>query len=122
MSGKILVIEDNPDNQKLVAWMLEDESYPFDTVESGEACLEQLQKAEYALVLPDISLPGIDGMEIARRIRSQPLFANLPIIACTAHAAAQEKANICEVGVNHVITKPFDEMHLKACLQRYLVI
>lgn len=120
MAGKILVVEDNPDNLRLVSWMLEDENYVFDAVESGEACLEQLEKEKYALVLLDISLPGIDGKETARRIRAQPDFRSLPVIACTAHAIKQEEIEILAAGVNCIVTKPIEEKLLLDSLRKYL--
>lgn len=120
MAGKILVVEDNPDNLRLVSWMLEDENQAFDAVDCGEACLEQLEKEKYALVLLDISLPGIDGKETARRIRAQPRFRNLPIIACTAHAIKQEETEILAAGVNCIVTKPIEEKLLIDSLRTYL--
>lgn len=120
MAGKILVVEDNPDNLRLVSWMLEDENFLFDAVDSGEACLEQLEKEQYALILLDISLPGIDGKETARRIRAQTRFRNLPIVACTAHAIKQEEIEIKVAGVNCIVTKPIEEKLLLDALRTYL--
>lgn len=120
MAGKILVVEDNPDNLRLVSWMLEDEHYEFDAVDCGEACLQQIQKISYGLILLDISLPGIDGKETARQIRAQPQFRSLPIIACTAHAIKQEEAEILASGVNCIVTKPLDERLLLDSLRAYL--
>jgi two-component system cell cycle response regulator DivK len=120
MAGKILIVEDNPDNLRLVSWMLEDENREFDAVVTGEACLEQLHKEKYALVLLDISLPGIDGKETTRRIRAQPQFRSLPIIACTAHAIKQEEVEILAAGVNSIVTKPIEEKLLLDALRTYL--
>jgi two-component system cell cycle response regulator DivK len=120
VSIKLLVVEDNPDNLKLVSWILEDEGYAFDAATSGEECLEKLAVENYHLVLLDISLPGIDGKETARRIRADARFRTLPIIACTAHAIKQESAGIMESGFDCIVTKPIDEQVLLDCLRQYL--
>lgn len=121
MSEKtLLVVEDNADNLKLVSWILEDEGYQFDTAMSGEECLRAVANKDYALILMDISLPGIDGKEVTAKLREDPAYQSLPIIACTAHAIKQEEAAIWNSGVNEIITKPIDEAELLICLQKYL--
>lgn len=116
----LLVVEDNADNLKLVSWILEDEGYEFDTAMSGEECLQAVAKKAYALILMDISLPGIDGKEVTAILRQDAKHEALPIIACTAHAIKQEEAAIWKSGVNEIITKPIDETELLACLKKYL--
>jgi CheY-like chemotaxis protein len=121
-AANILVVEDNADNMKLFAWTLEDEGYAFDGVGSGEEALEALARTPYDAVLMDISLPGIDGKEATRRIRSQPRWAGLPVIAVTAHAIKGEDAAILASGVTALVTKPIDEDELlrtlRTCLER----
>jgi len=117
MGRKILVVEDNPDNLKLVTWILEDEHYHVTGVGSGEACLEQVQQDSYDVVLMDISLPGIDGKEATRRLRAMDQFRSLPIIALTAHAIKGEDDEIRAAGVTDLITKPLDEDQLLKCLR-----
>lgn len=112
MSRKVLVVEDNPDNMKLVTWILEDEQYDVTGVASGEECLEQIQRAHYHAVLMDISLPGIDGKEATRRLRAMDQFRAMPIIALTAHAIKGEDEDIRACGVTDLITKPLDEEQL----------
>ena len=117
MTRKILVVEDNPDNMKLVTWILEDENYAVTGVGSGEECLEQIQQDCYDVVLMDISLPGIDGKEATRRLRAMDQFRQLPIIALTAHAIKGEDEEIRAAGVTELITKPLDEDQLLQCLR-----
>ena len=117
---KLLIVEDNADNLKLVSWILEDEGFDFDAAMSGEECLQALENQQYALVLLDISLPGIDGKDVALKIRQHPELSSLPIVACTAHAIKQEEAAIWDSGVNEIITKPIDEAELLSCLRKYL--
>jgi len=108
----ILTIEDNPDNMELFAWILEDEGYAFLGVGSAEDGLAALERGSFDLVLMDIALPGIDGKEATRRIRADPRFARLPVIAVTAHASKSETKEILAAGVTCVITKPVERARL----------
>ncbi len=104
MNEMILIVEDNPDNMKLFAWTLEDEGYAFEGVSSAEEGLAALDRRAFDLVLMDIALPGLDGKESTRRIRAQPKFAHLPIIAVTAHASESEAKAIIAAGLTAVVT------------------
>jgi CheY-like chemotaxis protein len=120
MSARILVVEDNPDNMKLFAWTLEDEGYAFEGVGSAEEALAALEQRPFDLVLMDISLPGMDGAEATRRLRAQPRFAGLPIIAVTAHAVRGEAEAILASGVSALVTKPIDEAGLLRSIRSHL--
>lgn len=119
--GHILVIEDHPDNQQLVTWILEDEGYQVTCAGTAEEGLERLEAHPdntYLAVLMDISLPGIDGTEATRILRENPRFSNLPVVALTAHAIADEQRRILESGVSELLTKPVDEEQLLSYLHR----
>jgi len=120
MSAHILVVEDNPDNSKLVSWILEDEGYDVTCVESGERCLSLLDKEAFDLILMDISLPGISGKEVTRRIRQMPSLHKLPILALTAHAIEAEQQNILSSGVDDLLTKPINDDQLIKMIKKYL--
>jgi CheY-like chemotaxis protein len=121
MRATILVVEDSPDNMKLVAWALEDEGYAFEGANSAEEGLELLRRRPFDLVLMDVSLPGIDGKEATRRIRSDPALAGLPVIAVTAHAIKGEAEAILASGVDALITKPIDETLLMETIAKCLI-
>ncbi|GLS24596.1 response regulator [Marinibactrum halimedae] len=120
MAHKILVVEDNPDNQKLVSWILEDEGYEYKCAATGEESLSLVDEERFDMVLMDISLPGMDGKETTRKMRERSNLKGLPIIAVTAHAIKGERESILESGVNGLITKPIDEGELLAILQKHL--
>jgi two-component system cell cycle response regulator DivK len=120
MSARILVVEDNPDNSKLVSWILEDEGYEVSCAESGERCLSLLEKGPFDMILMDISLPGISGKEATRRIRQMPHLQHLPIVALTAHATETEQQAILDSGVDNLLTKPIHEEQLLEILRKYL--
>jgi CheY-like chemotaxis protein len=117
----ILAIEDNPDNMELFAWILEDEGYAFEGVGSAEEGLAALERGSFDLVLMDIALPGIDGKEATRRIRADPRFALLPIIAVTAHASNRETEEILAAGVTSVVTKPVEHLRLIQAIRSVLL-
>jgi two-component system cell cycle response regulator DivK len=112
MTASILVVEDNADSLKLIAWALEDQGYTFQSVGNAEDAIELLGLKSFGLVLMDISLPGMDGKEATRRIRANPGTAALPVIAVTAHAILGEADSIMESGVSALFTKPIDEGRL----------
>ncbi len=120
MSASILVIEDNPDNRKLVTWILEDEDYQVTCAETAEEGLTLVEQAAFDLILMDISLPGIDGTEATRLIRQMPDLKHIPIIALTAHAIKGEQESILACGVDDLITKPLDEDQLLSRMQELL--
>lgn len=120
MSADILIVEDNPDNMKLVSWMLEDVGYVFEGVGSAEAALDLMDRRPFGLILMDVSLPGMDGKEATRRLRRDPRFAGLPIIALTAHAIRGEAEAIQAAGVSALITKPIDEQLLLSTIRTLL--
>lgn len=109
MSQRILAIEDNPDNMKLFRWALEDEGYDFTGAESAEEGLDMIEQQMFDLIVMDISLPGMDGKEATRRLRKDPRFQDLPIVAATAHAIKEEEHAIRNCGVSALVTKPLDE-------------
>ncbi len=105
----VLVVEDNPDNSKLIGWHLEDPGYRWEIAETAEAALDMLESGRFDLVLMDIALPGMDGMEATRRIRANPQLAALPIIAVTAHAIKGSEERILNSGVSALMTKPIEK-------------
>jgi CheY-like chemotaxis protein len=120
MNTNILVVEDNPDNMKLVGWALEDAGYSFAGARSAEEALNLLEQRVFDLVLMDVSLPGMDGTEATRRLRADPRFATLPIIAVTAHAIRTEEEAILASGVDDLVTKPIDETRLLQAIETML--
>lgn len=120
MAAHILVVEDNPDNCKLVSWILEDAGFDYTCVSSAERCLSYLEQNHTDLILMDISLPGVSGKEAARRLRLIPALARLPIIALTAYAVEAEFQDILASGIDGILTKPVNEADLLKCLNERL--
>ncbi len=114
---RLAVVEDNPDNMMLVLALLEDD-YELDTYEDGATALEGIRKSEPDLVLLDISLPGLDGTEVLRRLRT---WTSVPVVALTAHAMAGDKAEFLSKGFSGYVSKPIvDDQVLYDEIERLL--
>jgi CheY-like chemotaxis protein len=109
---RIALVEDNPDNRLLVRAILED-LYDIDEYESGTEALAGIRAERPALVLLDISLPGMDGTAVLAELRNDPEMTTLPIIALTAHAMAGDREKYLGLGFDAYVTKPIvDELVL----------
>lgn len=108
MSLRVLLVEDNKQNRILAKTVLGLEGHTVIEAENGARALQTLDRDPVDVVVLDLQLPDIDGFELARRLRKDPRFSRLPIIAATAFAGAdqRQKAEIC--GLNGFIEKPID--------------
>ena len=110
----ILVAEDNSINQKLVMRLLEKMGYNADLVENGLEVLEAMEKKSYDLILMDIQMPKMDGMEAAKRIIEKYNPGKRPkIIAVTACAAQGDREKFLDIGMDDYISKPISIDHFK---------
>ncbi len=111
---KILLVEDNEINQLIAQEMLQQAGASIDVAGDGLVALEKLAKHRYDLVLMDIQMPNMDGVEAIKRIRSQQRLAQIPVIALTANVLAHEVRQYQEIGFNAHLGKPFQKEQLIA--------
>lgn len=104
VKNSILIIEDEAKIARFVELELKYEGYEVDIAYDGRAGLEKIEKTEYDLVLLDIMLPGINGMEVCRRVRR---FSDVPIIMLTAKDQVEDKVMGLDLGAHDYLTKPF---------------
>lgn len=117
---KIALIEDNPDNRLLVEAMLE-EFYQVVQFEDGPSALKGLPGADTELILLDISLPGMDGLEVLKHLKEMPETAHQPVIALTAHAMSGDRERFLGAGFDAYLSKPIlDTDHLTDLIDRLL--
>ena len=121
IAGKrLLVAEDNPINLIVVSRMLESLGYAFDAVENGLDCLKLLSENVYVLVLTDISMPGMSGIEVARNIRARDdAKKDIPIVAMTANSDLANTTVFEAAGISEVMPKPFTKQDLLRCLSNW---
>lgn len=112
MKKTILYIEDNYHNRRLVQKVLKSRGYEVLLAEDGLEGWEMLQNHKPALVLLDISLPGIDGMEVASRIKADATFNGIWVIALTASAMRGDKERFMQAGCNDYLSKPIQVKEL----------
>lgn len=120
--ARILVAEDNLVNQRLMRNMLSSYNYRVDIVGNGELAIDCAQKIPYNLVLMDIQMPGIDGLEATRAIRSDEESASQhsPIVAVTAFAMPEDRERCLNAGMDGYLSKPVQRHSLEEVLQRYI--
>jgi PAS domain S-box-containing protein len=116
----LLIVEDEAINREIAVELLHDLGISADTAENGRVALERLKTRPYDLILMDMQMPEMDGLEATRRIRAEPQHALLPIVAMTANAFAEDRQRCIDAGMNDFIAKPFDPDDLKMLLLHYL--
>jgi two-component system cell cycle response regulator DivK len=121
MSGKtILYVEDNEANRKIVRQLLKATSYTLIEAFDGEAGVAMALEHLPDLILMDIQLPKISGLEATRRLRAQPSTANVPIIAITSFALSGDDQQAKDAGANAYIAKPYSPRDLLALIRQTL--
>jgi two-component system sensor histidine kinase/response regulator len=118
--ARILLVEDNEINQEVARKILKQMDLEVDVAENGLQALEMLEETPYDLVLMDVQMPVMDGYEATKRIRSDPRFTTLPIIAMTAHAMNEQRLKSSRVGMNDQINKPFNPEDLFAIIAKHV--
>ena len=118
--ARILVVEDDKINQRVITLMLQRLGLQCHVVPDGQAALNALEAGTWDLVFMDVQLPGIDGLETTRRARLMLGERELPIVALTANARAEDRAACLAAGMDDFITKPVRSDTLQACLVRWL--
>ncbi|MBE0425024.1 MAG: winged helix-turn-helix domain-containing protein [Nitrospirae bacterium] len=119
-SKHILVVDDETDLVELVSYNLKKEGYAVDTASDGEVALAKIRKVKYALLVLDLLLPGLQGIELCRILRSDPKTVNLPIIMLTAKGEEVDKILGLEMGADDYMTKPFSPRELVARVKAVL--
>ncbi|HYE18462.1 MAG TPA: response regulator transcription factor [Tepidisphaeraceae bacterium] len=119
--GTILIIDDEKDLIEMVRYNLEDKE-GFDAISAtdGQSGLEIAQRHKLDLIILDLMMPGIDGLEVCRRLRADPRSARVPIIMLTAKATESDRVVGLEIGADDYITKPFSPRELVARVRAIL--
>jgi CheY-like chemotaxis protein len=117
---RVLLAEDEPINREITLMLLDEIGLVVDVAEDGLAAVELVDRNDYALILMDMQMPRMDGLEATQTIRRHPRAGKVPIIAMTANAFAEDKARCHEAGMNDFIAKPVNPEVLFATLLKWL--
>jgi two-component system, cell cycle response regulator DivK len=120
MTHVILVVEDNERNLKLLRDVLEYAGYDVRVARTGEDGVTLAIKEPPDLVLMDLQLPGIDGMEALRQLRASPRTADIPVVAVTAQAMKQDRERVLEAGFDGYVEKPISVRAFPEQVRGYL--
>ena len=121
MAGEpILVVDDNPMNLKVIRLLLETEGYEVRTAADAEEALASLRSFRPLLILMDIQLPGMDGLELTRRLKADPATRDTRILAITAYAMKGDEQKALAAGCDGYIAKPIDTRSLPVVVRTHL--
>lgn len=122
MPLSILVVDDNPDNFDTIETLLASQNYQLHYAPSGAQALAYVEAFQPMLILLDVMMPSIDGVEVCRQIKAKPEWRNIPIIMVTALTAKEDLARCFNAGADDFISKPVHAVELKARIQSMLRI
>jgi two-component system, cell cycle response regulator DivK len=120
MPRKLLIVEDNQDNRELAIKVLKNKGYEIFEAVDGEEAIEKAISEKPDLILLDISLPKLDGYEVAKRLKSMEEFQEIPIVAFTAHAMKGDREKVIAGGFEGYISKPINVREFPDQIRLYL--
>lgn len=116
----VLAVDDNEDNLVLIAFTLELFGYRFITATDGQTALAAAQNEQPDLILLDIMLPDLDGIEVIRRLKENPQTQNIPLVAVTALARTEDRDRLLRAGCDAYISKPYVVDEIESVLRQFL--
>jgi two-component system, cell cycle response regulator DivK len=116
----VLIVDDNAQNLKLARVLLRTEGYDVRTAVDAEEALRELETFRPRLILMDLQLPGMDGLELTRRLKSDPSWRGVSIIAVTAYAMKGDEKKARDAGCDDYVAKPIDVCELPKLLRTHL--
>ncbi len=120
MTEKILIVEDNPQNMRLIEMTLRAKNYTLLRATDGEEALDITVRERPDLIIMDLRLPKMNGLEVTRKLREGPLFRHTPIIAITAYAMKGNRERVIESGCDMYLTKPINTRELPGVVAEML--
>jgi len=120
MKEKILIVEDNPQNMRLIEMVLGAKGYTLLKATDGEKALDMAMRERPDLIIMDIRLPKMNGLEVTRKLREASAFSCIPIIALTAYAMKGDKEKAIEAGCNVYLPKPINTRELPRVIAKML--
>ncbi len=121
--ARLLLAEDNPANQLVIKTLLSKAGFTVDIAHNGAEATDMVESGDYTLVLMDISMPVVDGLQATQNIRNMPHpKRDIPIIAITAHALSGDRERFLESGMDDYLTKPVNRTQMIECVHKWLAV
>lgn len=117
--AKVLVVEDNPLNMELVVEILRSQGFDVGEAKDGAEARRKAEKEVYDLIIMDIGLPDMDGVEVAKLIRSLPEYKFKPVVALTAFAMKGDKERFLKEGFDAYVSKPLNVAEFAKLMEKY---
>jgi two-component system cell cycle response regulator DivK len=118
--ARILLVEDNPLNRELMTDLLEMSGYQVESASDGEEALRLAASAQHDLILLDLTLPGIDGLTVARELNADPVLARVPVVVVSGHACKADEEKALRMGCRGYISKPIEMNDFLARVEAFL--
>ncbi|MFL5309325.1 MAG: response regulator [Myxococcales bacterium] len=116
----ILIVDDNEMNVKLLRWVLEKNGYEVHTAGDAKTARVSVRAVRPRLVLMDIQLPDLDGLQLTREFKADPELRDIPVVAVTSYAMKGDRQKSLEAGCDGYITKPIDTRQFPLEIEKYL--
>ena len=116
----VLCIEDNSTNMLLVSRVVEAEGHTLVRAEDSQRAIHELEQAVPDIILLDVNLPGMNGLDLARQLRQEERYSTVPIIAITANVLVGDREKCLEAGCNDYMPKPIDIRKLRELMRMYM--
>ena len=120
MSDRILIVDDNPTNLKLVSYLMKAKGYDVATAGDANAAVAAISSQRPQLILMDLQLPDVDGLELTKRLKANPETRDIKIIAVTAYAMKGDQERALAAGCDDYVTKPIDTRALPETIAKHL--
>jgi CheY-like chemotaxis protein len=117
---RILLVEDNEVNRRLAGFLLRSQGYQVIEATTAQAAFDVIANNRPDLIVMDIQLPGMDGLEATTKLKAEPATANIPVIAVTSYAMAGDRDKALAAGCSGYVTKPIDKTIFLAEISRHL--
>ncbi len=120
MKEKILIVEDNPQNVRLIEMTLKSKNYTLLKATDGEEALDMATRERPDLIIMDLRLPKMNGLEVTRKLRENPTFSHTPVIGVTAYAMKGDREKVLESGCDAYLSKPINTRELPEVVAKML--
>jgi two-component system cell cycle response regulator len=118
--GRILIVDDDPNTLEILRRWLNREGYATVSADNGPACLDALGKEAVDVIVLDVMMPGMDGLQVCERLREHPTWRTIPVVLLTAKDDIETRSRGMLLGVSEYLTKPVNKLELFARLQAQL--